>query len=129
MNKKNAITEGEKLLLLVRRSGMTAADIAKMLNIHPGHLSKLFKSERLTSKIRKQSSSVFNVPESFFADDSTDDFPDVLIANEPDADYGDSPPEQMTVDELMRYLQVKDERHYIERGRLLSIIENLTKTK
>lgn len=40
-----SLTDGEILLLMARRSGKSNAEIAQLLDIHPNHLSKLFKSE------------------------------------------------------------------------------------
>ena len=61
-----ALTEGESLLILQRRSGKSVDEVAKMLDINPSHLSKIFRSENLTSKIKSKASSVFSLPDSFF---------------------------------------------------------------
>lgn len=129
MNKEKSLTEGEALLLLVRRSGKSGVDIAKLLNIHPNHLSKLFKSARLSFKVKQRAAEVFNVPLSAFEISTPSDVfvPDVV--QEPDPQYEKRKVEEMSAAEVMRYLEEKDKRHYEERGRLLAIIENLTITK
>lgn len=68
---------------------------------------------------------VFNLPETFFDDADGSSLP-AYVVNEDQPAYGDDI-EEMTVGEAMRYLEEKDRRHYEERGRLLAIIENLTK--
>lgn len=135
MNNYSTLTEGEILLLLVRRSGMEAKDIAEKLNIHPGHLSKLFKSEKLTSKIKRGASDLFGVPLDIFRNASSENFPDFNFTNEPIAPYKTGK-EPLTAAEVLRYLEEKDKafelersRHHDERSRLLVIIENLSKSK
>ncbi len=127
MNNEKSLSEGEALLLMVRRSGKSGAEIAQLLNIHPGHLSKLFKSEKLTFKIKKKASEVFNVDMSEFGDKDSDELlPDRV--GEPVAKYERAKGvEEMTAAEVLRYLEEKDKRHFEERARLLGIIENLTK--
>lgn len=127
MNVKTTLKEGEVLLLLQRKSGKTVAEVAHLLEIHPNHLSKIFKSEKLTSKIRNKAALIFGVQESDFSGNSIAEFPQ--SANEPDVKYDSKKIEDLSASEVMRFLEEKDERHYIERGRLLAIIENLTKPK
>lgn len=137
MDNEKSLTEGEALLLLVRRSGKQGVEIAKMLNIHPNHLSKLFKSERLTSKIKNRAAHIFNVPLSTFdaIDSDSISLPDAI--NEPESIYEKRPKiENLTAGDVLKYLEEKDRwfederrRYYEERGRLLAIIENLTKPK
>lgn len=129
MNNEKSLTEGEALLLLVRRSGKPGVEIAKLLNIHPNHLSKLFKSERLTLKLKKQAAEVFNVPLSTFDAIKSSEVSALDIVNEPEPKYEKRNFEEMTAAEVLRYLEDKDRRHYEERARLLGIIENLTKPK
>lgn len=125
MLEKTILKEGEVLLLLQRKSGKTVAEVAQLLEIHPNHLSKIFKSERLTEKVRKKAAKVFNVLESDFSGNTVAEFPQ--SANEPEVKYEKRKVEEMSAAEVMRYLEEKDKRHYEERGRLLAIIENLTK--
>lgn len=127
MNVKTTLKEGEVLLLLQRKSGKTVAEVAHLLEIHPNHLSKIFKSEKLTSKIRNKAALIFGVQENDFSGNSIAEFPQ--SANEPDVKYDSKKIEDLSASEVMRFLEEKDERHYIERGRLLAIIENLTKPK
>jgi transcriptional regulator with XRE-family HTH domain len=63
---ENPTTEGEKLLLLVRRSGMQTKDAAEKLHLKPTSLSRIFKSERLTQKVKRMAATVFEVSEDFF---------------------------------------------------------------
>lgn len=125
MISKTKLKEGEVLLLLQRQSGKTVFEVAQMLNIHPNHLSKLFKSERLSAKIRSKAANVFGVQESDFSGNTIAEFPH--SANEPDVKYEKKKVDEMSAAEVLRYLEEKDRRHYEERGRLLAIIENLTK--
>lgn len=120
--------EGEILLLIVKRSRQSNAEIAKMLDIHPNHLSKLFKSEKLTNKIKQKVVASFGVDPDVF---SKKEFPSIpgfdFEAHEPAVEYSRESFGEMTAAEVLRYLEDKDRRHYEERGRLLAIIENLTK--
>jgi transcriptional regulator with XRE-family HTH domain len=65
---KEAMNEGEKLLLLVRRSGKQNKDVAELLDIKPTSLSRIFRSETLTSKVKRKAAEVFGVEEGFFSD-------------------------------------------------------------
>jgi len=138
MNEKTVLKQGETLLLLQRKSGKSVAEVAKMLDIHPNHLSKIFKSEVLTAKIRNKASQIFNVSESVFSGNTIASFPQTEVNESPVFDYrrtkgrvGD-----LTAAEVLQYIEEKDRafeaerlRHYEERARLLGIIENLTKSK
>lgn len=128
MNDKTPLKEGETLLILQRKSGKSVTEIAKLLEIHPNHLSKIFKSEVLTAKIRSKAAKVFNVPESIFFGNTIAEFPNIV--NEPNPKYEKQiKVDELTAVEVMRYLEEKDRRHFEERARLLGIIENLTKAK
>lgn len=116
--------QGERLLLLVNRSPKMKQEIAQNLKINSGHLSKLFKSEKLTSKIKISASELFGVDVSYF--ETQDDIESHLL-KEPNIIYKPKEVDEMTVPEIMKYLEEKDRRHYEERSRLLAIIENLTK--
>lgn len=121
--------QGEILLLLSNRSKKKKEDIAKGLDIHPAHLSKLFKSELLTSKIKRKAAEYFAVDESIF--EAQDNLPVIpgfdFLANEPEVEYSKESFGDMSAADVLRYLEEKDRRHFEERGRLLAIIENLTK--
>lgn len=118
-----SLHQGERLLLLANRSGKSRKEIAQKLNIHPGHLSKLLKSEILTLKIKIRASELFDVPISFF--DEIDD--NNLTLPGPEIEYKTMMVEGMALSEIIRYWEEKDRRHHEERARLLAIIENLTK--
>ena len=126
-------SQGDILLLLINRSNLSKTDVAKSLNVHPAHLSKLFKSEVLTLKVRKSAAALFGVDESVFDSGLYPDVPDVdqAYVNEKTAGSYDRDLrlDALTAAEVMRYLEEKDRRHYEERARLLGIIENLTKPK
>ncbi len=124
----NQQKQGEILLILSNRSRKKKEDIAKGLDIHPAHLSKLFKSEVLSSKIKKKASEYFKVEESFF--DGYTNIPGFdFLAEEPEVEYSRENFGEMTAAEVLHYLEEKDKRHYEERSRLLVIIENLTRPK
>ena len=125
MIEKKALKEGQVLLLLQRNGGKSVKEVAQLLEIHPNHLSKIFKSEKLTAKIRNKAAILFDVQESDFSGNTIAEFPQ--SANEPDVKYEKRKVEEMSAAEVLRYLEEKDKRHFEERGRLLSIIENLTK--
>lgn len=121
-------SEGEVLLLIVKRSRKSNTEIAKMLDIHPNHLSKLFKSEKLTNKIKQKAIAVFGVDASVFGGKEFPDIPGVdFEVNEPEIQYSRDTFGDMSAADVLRYLEEKDRRHFEERGRLLAIIENLTK--
>lgn len=122
------LTEGEVLLLIVKRSGMSNAEIAKMLEIHPNHLSKLFKSEKVSQKIKRKVQEGLGIPPESFSQDDLTRIPEATIsANEPEIEYKSHGVEGMSAAEVLRYLEEKDRRHHEERMRLLVVIENLTK--
>lgn len=127
----NEKKQGEILLLLSNRSKQKKEDIAKALDIHPAHLSKLFKSELLTSKIKRKAAEFFGVDELIF--EGKKELPVIpgfdFEANEPEIEYNRENFGDMTAADILRYLEDKDRRHYEERARLLGIIENLTKSK
>lgn len=127
MANKNKQKQGKILLLLSNRSKIKKEDIAKGLDIHPSHLSKLFRSELLTAKVKKKAADFFAVDESVFDQDSDLLSHGIREVHEDSPNYQSKPIEDMTAIEVMRYLEEKDRRHYEERGRLLDIIENLTK--
>lgn len=117
--------QGEILLLLSNRSGKPKSEIAKNLNIDPSHLSKLYKSQFLTSKIKDSASLFFGVPVSVFDEMDIGEVP-IPMVREHDIEYNRRF-EEMSAGEIFKYIEEKDRRHYEERARLLSIIENLTK--
>lgn len=136
----NRFTQGETLMLLVHRSKKTAAEVCAGLEINPSHLSRLYRSELLTENIRRRAAKFFQVPESVFKDGDVGEGESVV--NEPPARYEavKREVEGMTAAEVLRYLEEKDKRHHAERvekdrqhhedrGRLLAIIEQLTKTR
>lgn len=136
MNEKTVLKQGETLLLLQRKSGKSVSEVAKMLDIHPNHLSKIFKSEILTAKIRSKAAKVFGVSESVFVGNTIASFPQMEV-NEPNVfEYQKTKNSvhDLTAVEVLQYIGEKDRafelerlRHYEERARLLGIIENLTK--
>lgn len=58
--------QGEKLLILKRRSGLSGEDLAKAFDIIPNSVSRLFKRQKLSAKIRRKAAALFKVPESYF---------------------------------------------------------------
>lgn len=100
---------------------MTKQMIAKTLEIHPNHLSKIFKSEKVSKKIKEKSARLFNVDIAVFSGKDVEGYPYHVM--EPDVEYGHG----ISLEDVMRYLKEMDKRQSAERDRLLSIIENLTK--
>lgn len=121
MDKNNKPRQGEVLLFLANRSGKTKAEIATALEIHPGHLSKIFKSEFLTSKIKQRAALIFDVSESVFDDGDVLGVPDLVM--EPHVKY--EPLEPVTADagEILKMIEKRDIRYFEERARLISMIE------
>lgn len=76
-------SEGEALLLLVRRSGLSGKSVAEALDISPETLSRLYKRQSLTPKTRKRAAAFFDVPEDYF---SQHQLPE-QTASEPPAKY------------------------------------------
>lgn len=129
MEKNTTHRQGDVLLLLVHRSGMQKKEVAEKLEIHPNHLSRVFDSEKLTKKVRLKAAKLFNVPESAFDNQeftaALKDIPGML--KEADVPYKPVDLSGLTAAEVFKLLEENDRRHYEERGRLLAIIENLTK--
>ena len=60
-------SEGEALLLFVRRSGLSGKSVAEALDISPETLSRLYKRQSLTPKTRKRAAAFFDVSEDYFS--------------------------------------------------------------
>ena len=60
-------SEGEVLLLLVRRSGLSGKSVAEALDISPETLSRLYKRQSLTPKARRRAAAFFDVSEDYFS--------------------------------------------------------------
>lgn len=126
-------------MLLVHRSGLTVKEAAERLGVHANHLSRVFRSELVTEKLKEKAAEVFGVGTDVWKDAPVD------MVMEPQAEYS-ADFGKMTVPELVEYLAQRDqivgmERHRllgmlekiedeqrVERSRLLAIIETLTKT-
>lgn len=114
-------------MLLVHRSGMTGKEASKKLQIHPSHLSKIFRSEFLTEKMRRKACELFG--ESM---DVWSDYTKIGMVMEPQARYGVSGEdeaddvEEMSAGEVLAYLQKKDDQYHAERMMLMKIIDNLS---
>lgn len=123
MNKPH---QGEILLLLSNRSQLSKADIAHQLNLNRSSLSRCFKSENLTMKVKKAAAAFFDVDISIFDGVGLEAFPGFIL-EEPEVIYKRKDIEAMDGAEVLKHLEAKDRRHHEERMRLLVIIENLTK--
>lgn len=64
---ENQAHEGERLLLLVRRSKMLNSEVAEMLEIATTSVSRIYRSERLSDKVRKKAIAGFGLPEDYFS--------------------------------------------------------------
>lgn len=128
MEKTTSVRHGDVLLLLVHRSQMQKQDVAAKLDIHANSLSRLFKSEKITLKVRKKAAELFDVPLSIFEDPGiARQWSEIQEVSEPEVVYKPKELEGMDAAEVLRHLEAKDRRHHEERMRLLVIIENLTK--
>lgn len=119
------LTQGETLMILQKRSELSVDELAKMLEVHPNHLSKVFKSKIVSAKLKSKACKIFNVPESIFNDGYFDGNTQIDVVAEPKAAY--VPNTGLTAADVMKYLEEKDRRHYAERDRLLGIIEALSR--
>jgi hypothetical protein len=119
--------QGETLMILVHRSGLSGKQAAEKLEIHPTHLSKLFRSEFLTEKIRRKACEVFGQPSEIWED------PEKIVGggmvSEGELEYrraaraGDPVLERLeTIERLLE--EMRDTTK--ERLRLLGIIETIT---
>lgn len=79
---ENKPHEGERLLLLVRRSEKLNTEIAQMLEITPNSLSRLFRAEVLSKKVKRKAALVFGVPVEYFST-----YMDLGGVREPQAPY------------------------------------------
>lgn len=132
MGSKLKLKEGEVLNILIGRLKKTKSEVAVDLNISDQTLSKAFASEFLTLNIKQRAASYLGVSESYFSGWFVPDLSDAEFEalNEPVGQYGKGGGGcELTAGEVMRYLEEKDRQHYAERNRLLTIIENLTKSK
>lgn len=67
MENNTSLAEGEALLLLVRRSRMSGREIAEALDVAPETLSRIYKRQKLTQKIKRKAAALFDVPEDYFS--------------------------------------------------------------
>jgi hypothetical protein len=124
------ISQGEKLMLLVKRDYRDAETIAKALGYDKSYLPKLYKMEILPRKPLQRAMEAFKVPESYFHGSSAP------TLNEPEAEY--PTPTKATVEQLrgeVRKLRAEVEalRSSLEQERLVSAnlaeaLKNLTKS-
>lgn len=66
MNNENSLHEGEILRLLIKRAGFRVDEFAKSLDLNPNNLSRIFRSEKLTKKVKSKSASILGVDISIF---------------------------------------------------------------
>lgn len=121
MDKKTKPKQGEILLLLANRSGKPKNELASAFEIHPGHLSKIFKSEFLTSKIKQKAALIFDVSESIFDGMEDVSLPDTVM--EPTPKYDPLVVDGSKPSDLLNYLERKEARYFEERARLIALIE------
>ncbi|MEZ5044060.1 MAG: hypothetical protein R2828_29465 [Saprospiraceae bacterium] len=62
-------SQGETLLLLVRRSGKEAKQVAEEMGYNPIYLSRLFKKEKLPASAKEKAIEVFGLPLDYFEND------------------------------------------------------------
>lgn len=61
MNNEKEVHQGEILMLLVRRSGKEGAEVANAMGINQSYLSRLYKSKKLTNKVKASACRVLGV--------------------------------------------------------------------
>lgn len=115
-------------MILVHRSGMTVKEAAQKLKVHPNYLSTIFRSELLTEKMRRKASELFGESMEIWKDSNK-----IGMVMEPQARYGIEEEESevagMSAEEVLAYLQKKDDQYHAERMMLMKIIDNLTLMK
>lgn len=133
------IGQGEILMILVHRSGLTAKEVAEKLQCNASYLSRLYRSQYLTDKMKRKAAELFGVGMDVWKEAPLD------MVMEPQAAYSANFG-KMTVPELVEYLAQRDQivgmernrllgmlekiedEQRVERSRLLAVIETLTKT-
>ena len=79
-----ALHEGEILRVLIKRAGYRVDEFAKLLDLNPHSLSRIFKSEKLTNKVKSRSAWILGVDISIFG---TGIGGEVLDLGEPNEEY------------------------------------------
>lgn len=107
---------------------MTVKEAAQKLKVHPNYLSTIFRSELLTEKMRRKASELFGESMEIWNDSNK-----IGMVMEPHARYGieqdESEVAEMSAEEVLAYLQKKDDQYHAERMMLMKIIDNLTLMK
>ncbi len=62
------LTEGEMLLIFVKRDGRSAEEIAKDMGVDKSYLPRLYKMDKLTDKPRERALAIFKDAEKYFAE-------------------------------------------------------------
>lgn len=117
---------------------MTVKEAAEKLGVHANHLSRVFRSELVTEKLKEKAAELFGVGMEIWNENEA-------MVMEPQMEYSVNFG-NMTVPELVEYLAQRDQivgmernrllgmlekiedEQRVERSRLLAIIETLTKT-
>lgn len=76
---QNSITlhEGETLRVLIKRAGIKVEDAARTMGLAPNSLSRLFKSEKLTNKVKLKACVLLGVDESIFRATASYGYPEI----------------------------------------------------
>lgn len=111
--------QGEKLLLLIRRSGKQVKEVAEAFDVLPTSLSRMFKSETLTIKVKKKAISFFELSEGYFDEIDPQDTGNSGIVQEPDVQY-------LPIEQRIKALRAQADRSRdkVIKG-LLSVIDDL----
>ena len=124
MNKQQTLNQGEILLLLSNRTDFSKQFIAQALEIHPAHLSKIYKSEILSLKIKQKAAQLFNVDISIF--DINNPVSEEYQVNEPSPEYVRNSGTAMG--DLLDMIKEKERQHSEEMKKLYTILEKVSKS-
>ena len=122
MDNEISLHEGEILRILIRRSGKKVDDIAPLMGIVPNSLSRIFRSEKLTSKQKRLAANALDVDVSIFETGQGISLPDMTKVEEPAGKYANVDPDvleenrrlkeelERTINDLMEALKVAKNR-------------------
>lgn len=87
MEKKTRLSEGELLKLLADRSTLSKSDIAKELRIKATTLSKTFKFQKLSPKIKHEAARLFKIHIGYFSGEGAPDVEIPSVSEPPPPEY------------------------------------------
>jgi len=128
MQEKLSIKEGDILYWLVWKREKSIKDLATALQMHPNSVPRLFKSEKLTDKVKKNAAAFFEVGVDVFEGIPLPMVPDLVQETSPP--YGEKTNDELRreVGELKRQIAELVARDDLNKE-LVEIIKTLTREK